>query len=90
MRVKPAPGTYIVTIEGGSHPLIVTEQGAMTMFQFWGWQLELDWEWFEIAGGPVLSPGGGKAVQFIGFNGDGTVDVVFKDGSGKSGAYEPA
>ena len=90
MRVKPAPGTYLVTFEGSEFPVIVTADGAMCMVKVFCFLVECEWEWYEHPGGPILMPGSGLAVQFVGFNDDGTCDIVFKDGSGKSGTYAPA
>ena len=87
MRIRPTPGTYNVEVEGHTTVVVITEDGATSGFYHFGGWFPLEWEWFELSGGPALMPSGGLAVQFIGFNDDGTFDMVYPDGSGKSGTY---
>ena len=91
MRVKPAPGHYRVEVEGATHIVEITEDGAISHVVHMGVPYAFEWEWFELpSGGPALLPKNGLACQFVGFNEDGTLDVVFPDDSGKSGTYGPA
>lgn len=91
MRIKPAPGTYVVTIEGQESVVLVTTDGMTSMVKVFVFMVECVWEWFELPpDGPALMPTGGVAIQFVGFSADGTVDVVFPDGSGKVGTYAHA
>jgi len=95
MRIKPAPGTYTVTIDGATAVLIITEAGATSGFYHFGAWFPLEWEWFEMSGGPALmmtqpSIVGEPPIQYVGFDDEGGVAVVFGDGTGKEGTYAPA
>ena len=90
MRVQPPPGTYHVAVDGVAGVIVITTGGMISTYVHWGMVLEMAWDWMEIGGGPVAAPAAGLAIQHIGFNADGTLDMVFKDGSGKVGTYAPA
>ena len=87
MRVKPPPGTYIFECEGQETTVIITTNGMTCTVGWWVFEVTMEWEWFEMSHGPALMPSGGPAVQYIGFNADGTCDMVFPDGTGKTGRY---
>ena len=90
MRVKPAPGAYTATVDGSTFTVVITPDGATSGFYWRGQMVEMEWEWFELPpDGPALMPSGGLAVQFVGLNDDGSVDVVFPDGAMKTGTYAP-
>lgn len=93
MRVKPAPGTYLVTMPGdppSTFPVVFTEEGATSYVYRFGYPIPVEWEWFELNGGPCLKPVDGVAADYVGFGVDGQVDAVFLDGSTKEGSYGPA
>jgi len=90
MRVKPAPGNYVIDLGGHQFPMTITEDGATISWEWEGLHLTWEWEWFEMSAGPALMPTGGIAVSYIGFDAEGNVAVVLPDGSGKEGTYAPA
>lgn len=88
MRVKPAPGTYRVIIDGHSWVIEITEDGAT-----FGWAyFEFNWVWRTFEGGPVLVPAEdpGLARGFFAFYSNATVDTIGPAGIGRSGIYAPA
>lgn len=89
MRVKPAPGHYLVTVAGTEEAVEITQDGALSHVIHLGVPHAFDWQWFEMSGGPGLMPENGFPVSFIGFYGDGTFHVVFPDDREKGGTYAP-
>ena len=93
MRVKPAPGPYVIESGGDPATVEITPDGATigTVIKFWGLEFStlLHWEWFDLSGGPALMPVGG-APGYIGFDDNGTGAVVYPDGSGAEFRYAPA
>lgn len=90
MRVKPKPGTYDVTVGGSTFPVVITKYGMLTRYIRYGCEFQAEWEWKDINGEPVAMPIIWFAIHYIGFNEDGTLDIVYMDGTGKVGTYAPA